>query len=234
MSSQEKNSMTNGTEDLTITKTADKQSISAGDIVTVTTVVVNNTADKVYDIDVYDDISEGLSFVEDSFVYNYIPFLGFDPTLGFSIGGPLSSNGGSVQYSYKLLAQDDMSKISQIELITTASVEIQGSYQDFYSNQLILKVINLINDVTMLKSASKLAVKTGDQVTYTITISNHGDFDNTNIFFIDSLPSQVQFVPNSVKIDGVLQPNLDVTQGFNLSDLEQNKSIVVQFDVMVK
>ncbi|PEL88524.1 hypothetical protein CN604_31715, partial [Bacillus wiedmannii] len=51
--------------------------------------------------------------------------------------------------------------------------------------------------------------------------------------YSDVLPSSITFVPNSVTINGVLQPGLDPNTGFSLPDITPGESVEVTFQVTV-
>ena len=61
--------------------------------------------------------------------------------------------------------------------------------------------------LNVLKSVSQPVVAVGDTITYTTVVQNTGTVPATNIQYSDVLPSSIAFVPNTVTIDGVLQPD---------------------------
>ena len=69
---------------------------------------------------------------------------------------------------------------------------------------------------------------------YTITITNAGEFTNTDLFFTDDLPASLKFVNGSVKIDNVEREDLDFATGFALADLQPNGTITITNSAKVK
>ncbi len=55
----------------------------------------------------------------------------------------------------------------------------------------------------------------------------------TNVQYSDVLPSSITFVPNSVTINGVLQPGFNPNNGFTLPDINPGESVEVTFQVTV-
>lgn len=55
----------------------------------------------------------------------------------------------------------------------------------------------------------------------------------TNVQYSDVLPSSIAFEPNSVTIDGVLQPGFNPNNGFPLPDINPGESVEVTFQVTV-
>ncbi len=73
----------------------------------------------------------------------------------------------------------------------------------------------------------------GKLLFYTTSITNVGNTDATNIVFTDALPSGLTFVPNTLTIDGVLQPNADPNTGVLLATLPPNEIYSIVFQVTV-
>lgn len=87
--------------------------------------------------------------------------------------------------------------------------------------------------MNVLKSVSQPVVAVGDTITYTTVVQNTGTVPATNIQYSDVLPSSIAFVPNTVTIDGVLQPGFNPNNGFPLPDINPGESVEVIFQVTV-
>lgn len=85
--------------------------------------------------------------------------------------------------------------------------------------------------ITALKSVDKDVAYEGDTLHYQTIITNNGSQTIKNIDFKDTLSPDVNFVINSVKINGISYSDYNPSQGFSLPELESNKSINVEFDV---
>lgn len=57
----------------------------------------------------------------------------------------------------------------------------------------------------------------GDTLTYTITLQNTGNIPATNVIITDSIPTGTTFIPGSVTINGIPQPNLTLKQESQLA-----------------
>lgn len=85
------------------------------------------------------------------------------------------------------------------------------------------------------KSADKTTTRRGNIVTYSIRFQNVGDVEAESVLFVDDLPSGVNFVPDSVKIDGVSIPGANPVTGINIGNVQPNQSVssVLNFQVVV-
>ena len=112
-------------------------------------------------------------------------------------------------------------------------MEVELNGQKFVINSSELKITVLQNKISLLKTATPSAVKSGDEITYTIMITNAGEMTNTDLLFTDEIPTGTAFVENSVKIDDIEKAGYNPADGFALNDLEANGSIKVEFKVLV-
>ncbi|MGL5507878.1 MAG: hypothetical protein ACRDB0_08255, partial [Paraclostridium sp.] len=74
----------------------------------------------------------------------------------------------------------------------------------------------------------------GDRVTYNMTISNLSKQPIKNLILTDTLPSEVTYVPNSLKIDGVTVP-YDFSNNLRIGDLPPSigNTRTIEFDVIL-
>ncbi|MGQ0516853.1 DUF11 domain-containing protein, partial [Bacillus sp. D-CC] len=87
--------------------------------------------------------------------------------------------------------------------------------------------------LSMTKNESASFADIGQTAFYTTSITNVGNTDATNIIFTDVLPSGLTFVPNTLTVDGVLQPNADPNTGVLLAALPPNEIYSIVFQVTV-
>ncbi|MGL5149849.1 MAG: hypothetical protein ACRC7N_04645, partial [Clostridium sp.] len=92
---------------------------------------------------------------------------------------------------------------------------------------------NLSQPIILLnKSANKNPISVGDTIIFTTTIGNY-IASTTSTIFIDTLPSEVSFIPNSVILNGSSAPGLNPTTGINLGSLGINVVKTISFSVLV-
>lgn len=216
--------------DIVIVKTASKDWLAPKDTVTITTVITNNTDENIENIKVTDTISEGATFVEGSVQLGAFTYPNYNVVDGFTMPITLGGSGNEVRFTYDILVDTYLN----VDKITdTSKLDFRLGSEQFSINSDALEMNVLVNDVYLLKEADKSAVKSGDIITYTITISNDGAYTNTDIMFTDTIPDSTTFVAGSVKINDIEKSDYDPNVGFPLDDLSTNSSIKVEFKVQV-
>lgn len=216
--------------DVVVVKTASKDWLSPKDTVTITTIITNNTDVNIENITVTDTISEGATFVEGSVQLGAMRYPNYNVVDGFTMPITLGGSGNEVRFTYEILVDDYLN----VDKITdTSKLDFSLGSEPFSINSETLEMNVLVNDVYLLKEADKSAVKSGDIITYTITITNDGAYTNTDITFTDTIPDSTTFVTGSVKIDDVEHSDYNPNDGFPLDDLNTNSSIKVVFKVQV-
>ena len=85
---------------------------------------------------------------------------------------------------------------------------------------------------TPVKAARPAAITVGGTTTITVSLTNTCHMPMTNIVFCDVLLDGLEFVPDTVTIDGEPCPACDPNVGFPLDDLIVGDTIVVTFDVI--
>lgn len=216
--------------DVVITKTASKNLLLPKDVVTITTVITNNTDINLESIRVSDTISEGAKFVEGSFELGGMTFPNYNIVNGITLPITIGGSGNEARFSFNIVV-DDYVDVDKITDVSEFSVTMGTQKLTITSQPLELDV--LTNEIYLLKESDRLAVKSGDVLTYTITISNNGIYENTDLVLTDELPETVTFVENSVKIDGVTFEGYNPSEGFKLNNLAVGDSIVVEFKVEI-
>lgn len=216
--------------DIVLTKTVSKSWALPQEEIDVTTTITNNMNVDIVDINIKDTLGEGATFVAESLVIGSESKPDLNPIDGFSYSATIGANGGELTMSYKVMI-DKYPAQSTVKNKTTLSFDIDGNTFQLNSNEGEIEILE--NEVYLLKQASPSVVKRGDEITYTITISNDGTLDNTDLMFTDALPEGTTFVENSMTIDGQSQEGANPANGFALKDLGTGESIVVQFKVLV-
>ncbi|QHW31828.1 DUF11 domain-containing protein [Paenibacillus rhizovicinus] len=85
----------------------------------------------------------------------------------------------------------------------------------------------------LTKSANQAATVIGDIVTYTVTIDNTSIISATAVEFFDNEIDGANFVPGTVRVNGVQLPNADPTMGVPIGSIAPNTSVIVMFDEVV-
>lgn len=87
--------------------------------------------------------------------------------------------------------------------------------------------------IEVTKSANQSATIVGDTVTYTAQITNTGSVSATAVEFFDGAIEGANFVPGTVRVNGVQVPSADPTMGVPIGTIAPNMTVTVTFDVLV-
>lgn len=215
--------------DITIVKSASKYWAIKNDTLKIFGVITNSTNTILEDITITEIISEGANFKPKSLKIGSQAYEDLDPTTATTLPITIGVD-AEMKYEYEIVFDEYISS-NEVTNSTKLNVTVEEKQFEINSNEISIKVLH--NDVSLLKTANTTAVKSGDEITYTITISNSGTILNTDLFFQDQIPARTTFVEGSVKVDGTEQTSFNPNTGFSLKNLDANESIVVEFKVTV-
>ena len=75
--------------------------------------------------------------------------------------------------------------------------------------------------LAITKTSNPTTVDIGGTILYISEVKNIGNVDAININFTDSIPAGTTFVPDSVTINGVLQPGVNPETEYRLEQFQQ-------------
>lgn len=215
------------TTDIEIVKTASKPSGLPKSVITVSTQITNNT-----DLDLtklhYADSLTNASFVEGTLKIGSELHEDLNPS-GFDMPVTLGGSGADLTVSYDIMI-DEVPQANVVTTQTTLQVQVDEASFDLNSNQLEINIID--NELLILKSADKIAVVKGDTLTYTISISNNGTLENTDLVLTDTLPAEVEFIEKSITIDNVAHEDM-TPDNIEIASINPNQTINIVFKVTV-
>lgn len=219
--------------DVIVLKTSEKDWAIPKDKIKVTTTITNNTdIDIENSVKIKDTLSEGATFNTGSVIIGSTPYPDLNPlgegfTLPINIGG----SGGEAVISYEINI-DEYVSVNSIKNQTNVDLNIESKPFSLSSNEQTITILN--NEVWISKTANTRIVKSGDELTYTILITNTGTLTNTDLVFTDTIPSGTIFVEDSVKINNEVKQGYNPTNSFPLEDLAPDGEIIIEFKVTVQ
>ncbi|PGV68056.1 cell surface protein [Bacillus cereus] len=201
-----------------------------GDILTYTVTLTNNGNSSAQNVIFTDTVPNGTTFIANSFSINGIPQSGANPVNGVNIG-PITA-GTTVNVSFQV---NVISLPTENPIVNFSSTSYQlvspPDAETSISNPVSTQIREAILSMTKNESVSYTDI--GQTAFYTTSISNIGNTDATNIVFTDVLPSGLTFVPNTLTVDGVLQPDANPNTGVLLATLPPNEIYSIVFQVTV-
>ena len=219
-------------KDITIVKASEKDWALEKDKLKVTTTITNNTdIDIENNFQVKDTLTEGAAFVDGTLKIGSVDHADLNPITGFMLPITLGGSGGEVEVSYEIAVGQYLA-VDSIKNSTNVNFSVDSQQFTLNSNEKEITILN--NEIWLLKTASARIVKSGDEITYTIAITNNGELTNTDLVFTDEIPEGTTFVEDSVKIDGTEKTGLNPANGFPLEDLAPQGATTVEFKVLVE
>ncbi|CAM4026536.1 cell surface protein [Bacillus luti] len=211
-------------------KQVDKSFSHIGDTLTYTVTLTNNGNSSAQNVIFTDTMPSGTTFIANSFSINDIPQSGANPVNGVNIG-PITA-GSTLNVSFQV---NVTSLPTENPIVNFSSTSYQlvspPDAETSISNPVSTQVKEAILSMTKNESVSYADI--GQTAFYTTSITNLGNTDATNIVFTDILPSGLTFVPNTLTVDGVLQPNANPNTGVLLATLPPSEIYSIVFQVTV-
>lgn len=176
----------------------------------------------------------GTTFVTNSVTVNNIPQPGVSPITGISVGTVNPGQTVTVTFQVQITAIPPNGKIENTASVTYIS-------QPNPSEPPITTTVTTPTVTLPVRTANPNPQKTvdrefasiGDTLTYTITLQNTGNIPATDVIITDSIPTGTTFIPGSITINGVSQPNLTPTTGIPVGTLNPRQIVTVTLEVQV-
>jgi len=204
-----------------VVKSVDKATAITGDLLTYTTVISNTGNVPLLNVIFTDTPPAGTSFVPGSVTVNGVPQLPANPIPpGFIIGNIPAGATATVTFQVTVTVVPVppvlpvLSNTSTIDYQYQIDPNLPPLNGTMTSNPVITEVI--LGELGVVKSVDQAFATVGDTLTYTSVITNQGNVEASNIFFLDAPPVGTAFIPGSVTINGVPQAGLNPTVGFSI------------------
>lgn len=168
--------------DLSIVKNASSQIVNSGDVLTYTITVTNNGPSDAANAVLEDDLPSSLLNGEYSLDgITFLPWSGI-VNLGNIISGA----------SLNVLIRGEVASGATGSIINTGTVSSDTPDPDLSNNtDTVIVGINSLADLAVTKTGNPSVVEQGDALNYTITVTNNGPSDASDVLVSDDLPASV-------------------------------------------
>lgn len=236
MGSQESDPVTTQVEvgELLVSKMADKEFVEVGDTLTYTITATNTGTVTAENVILTDTLPLETSFVSGTVEINGVPQPGANPEVGINLGNIPPTISKTVSF---IVTVDSLPPTRLITNTALAEFEVRidpngpADSRETPSNPVTTQVE--IAEINVVKTADKSAVEVGDSLTYTVVVTNTGTVTVDNVIFSDPPPVGTTFIPNTFKINGIVQPGANPNVGVNIGSIVPGGFKTVSFRVVV-
>lgn len=217
---------------LSVAKSASSINATVGDTIVYSS-VITNTGNFGAAFILTDPIPAGTTFVPNSVIVNGSSLPGADPSAGINAGIVVPGVPVTVTFSVIITSlPPGQQLVNQSAANYTFTLPdgrtLTGSVASNTSSTTVSSPT-----VTLVKSTTFTAVSVGDEVPYTITITNGGIGAVNDVVFVDPIPQGSAFVPGSVIVDGATRPTANPAGGISIGTIAAGATVTVQFSVTV-
>ena len=180
--------------DLSLTKTVDNSTPNVGDNVIFTLTVNNNGPSDATGIEVTDLLPNGYTYVSDNAVGAYVSGTGI-----WTVGNILNGNSSVLNITATVNVSGDYNNVAEITASDNSDPDsTPGNGLGTEDDQDTVTVTPIaVSDIELTKTVNNATPNVGDNVIFTLTVSNNGPSDATGIEVTDLLPGGYIYVSDN-------------------------------------
>ncbi|MEG0671712.1 hypothetical protein [Clostridium sp.] len=215
-------------------ETVDKAYATTGDILYYSVNMTNTGNIDAINTTFLSAIQAETSFVVNSVAINGVPYSGYNPNLGFSVGDIPPGNTVNVTYQAKVNSVPSPNIVyNQGELVYSFKPDPNGpAVTNTIMSNTVTTTINTAS-FTFIKSVDKDYAVIGDYLIYKCNIVNTGTVSLTNVYFNDEISTYTKFVPETVYVNGTSYPDYDPSIGFAIDSLHPSDTTEIIFATQI-
>ncbi|MFN9405479.1 MAG: Calx-beta domain-containing protein [Dolichospermum sp.] len=218
------------TSDLSVIRTDNEDSVNLGEQYIYTLTVTNNGPNDATEVVLTENLPSGVNFISQTVNQG---FTSFNYSSQIQI---LTANFGTIKSGQTATLSITVNPFVAGDLISTTSVTSSKTDPNPINNELInTKVVNSIvpaaADLELIQSVNKLNPDIGEQVTFTLTLTNKGHGSATGIQVKDILPPSLSFI-SALPEQGIYNQNTGIWDVGNIKDnLSRTLRIIAQVNL---
>ncbi|SFD82091.1 conserved repeat domain-containing protein [Paenibacillus catalpae] len=209
-----------------VVKSTTSTAVSIGDTVTYATTITNSGIATISNVLFTDPIPAGSSFVAGSLTVDGVLRPAANPATGIIIDAISPGATTAIVFNVIVTSLPAPAVLNNQSSVTFTSGAFSGVT---FSNTVSTPVYQPI--LSAAKTGSTTNATVGDTVTYTVAISNTGNY-GADVTITDTIPAGTVFVPNSVIVNNQPVPGVDPSTGIPLGNV--TTSATVSFSVIVQ
>ena len=230
--------MVNGEDSVTlncifadIAKTADRESVSAGDRIRYTITFRNMSDREMYNVKITDNLSSYLTPIATTIVP--APRPGESLENGITIGRVPANSERTLTYT--AVVSDDVAEDVINRAFADFSFRGADGQEHTASSHITTLTIPLENQgITVTKTADKSYITSrGETVVFTISVHNNSSRMLHDLVITDNLPAGMTYVENSTVINGNPAIDADPADGIYIGEVNAGRDVSVRFSATV-
>ncbi|NUU76589.1 DUF11 domain-containing protein [Paenibacillus xylanilyticus] len=210
-----------------VVKSTTSTAAAVGDTVNYSILVTNSGIAPVNNIQLSDPIPAGASFVTGSVTVNGVAQPAANPAGGISLGTLAPGASATITFSIRV---DAIPPSGQLSNRSTVSFTSGAFSSTTFSNTVVTPVFQPI--LSVQKTASTQNATVGDTVSYTVNVSNTGNY-GAQINLTDNIPAGTILVPNSVIVNGQPLPAANPATGIAAGTIAAGATTTITFSVVI-
>lgn len=223
------------TANVFVNKSVNPSEARYGDKVTYTIEVNNPEQILANNTVIIDTIPNGLEFVPQSVVVNSVTI----PNIS-TVNNVLKISLGDIPPTSKIQFGAIVATTITQDILNIATASYSYKNGPYTTNKTTSGEVSLGVEppasakINITKNASPTSGRYGDAIKYTVDLDNNGNLIANNVVLVDTIPTGLKFVENSVYINGVNYPNIKpVNNSLNIPLNNILKSSVVTFSTTI-
>ena len=186
-----------------------------------------------YDVIVSDTLAPELKFIGGSLKIDNVNFFDANIIHGVNLGDLHARESKTITFLAKILSQNlsPITNFATLEYKFIMSYYLPMQFDVIYSNN--VGIISKITDISLIKSADKTQASVNDEIIYTVSIDNTSDVDIIKAVFKDILPSYVNLIDGSFKINNIVVNTVEIENGVVVGSINAGDTMIINYTVIV-
>jgi uncharacterized repeat protein (TIGR01451 family) len=219
---------------LNVLKKVSSNKAKLGDTIIYTNEITNIGSEKAVSVFFQDKINSYCSFVPESVKINGIDYPDFNPNNGFSLSDLASNAKTVIDFSVNVNTLSPNTIVENGALVTFSYIFNQ--YLVPVTKTILSNTTNIqieFSEIMGIRTADNYYPSVGDNVTYTLKLTNIGNIAASNVTVIEPPIAGTQFVDGSVYINGVRKLGLNPFTGFTVDNISAQSTSIITYEVLV-
>ncbi|MHA6529455.1 DUF7507 domain-containing protein [Paenibacillus sp. BAC0078] len=212
---------------LAVLKSTETTATTLNDTIIYSVALTNNGISAVNNVVFTDALPAGTAFIPGSVKVDGITRPSASPATGVAIGSIATGTSVTVAFSVTVTSLPANGLLSNQ---SSASFTSGALSSVAFSNTVTTPVYQPV--VSAVKSSSSVNATVGDTITYTVNVSNTGNYAATATL-TDTIPAGTTLIPNSVQINSFPSPGANPATGIALGSIPAGASLTVVFSVVI-